>query len=138
MDEGLAVAVQLVGGLSALDVAVCLSSILAELPVRRFPALNESTGEAFLDFAFANGDVASAYLSACCRELCPAERKEHMPAVARCITEADLELGKRPRGKARAVLRVYRNKSKVCKLLKVVRESKSRDVDFSFIRDAML
>ena len=138
MDKSLAVAVRLVDGLTALDVAVCLANLKSEMPYRRFPALDEQTGEAFLDFEFSDGDVASKYVCPHTRELCAEERKAHMAAIARCITEADIALAARPRGRARAVIRVCKNKTKVMRLAKLVKEAEGRDVDFSFIRAAVM
>ncbi|WZD65928.1 hypothetical protein [Bovine papular stomatitis virus] len=138
MDRSLAVAVRLVEGLSPLDVAVCLCHLRAEQPARRFPAIDEGSGEAFLDFEFADGDVASRYLPMRARELAPDERKAHMSAIACRLTEADLALAAGPCGKARAVIRVCRNKRKVHRLLRLIKESEDRGVDFSFVRDALL
>ncbi|WZD65282.1 hypothetical protein [Pseudocowpox virus] len=138
MDEALRVAARVVDGLSPLDVAVCLVQLRGGAPERRFPALDEGSGEAFLDFEFAGGDVASRYLSVRTRELCAAERREHMAAIARCVTEADLALAGRPKGKARAALRLCRNREKVARLARLLRDAESRGADFAFIRAAVL
>ncbi|WIF30290.1 hypothetical protein [Orf virus] len=137
MDEALRVAARVVDGLRPLDVAVCLAQLRGAAPERRFPALDECSGEAFLDFEFAGGDVASRYLSAHTRELRAAERREHMAAIARCVTEADLALSDRPRGKARAALRVCRNREKVARLARLLRDAESSGADFAFIRAAV-
>ncbi|AIZ77314.1 hypothetical protein SB87_gp061 [Parapoxvirus red deer/HL953] len=139
MNEALRVAARLVEGMSPLDVAACLVHLRGELPARRFPALDQDSGDAFLDFEFADGDLASAYLRLRSRELCAAERKAHMAAIARCIAEADLALEeRRPHGRVRAAVRLCRNREKVLRLGRLIRESEARGVDLAFIRDAVL
>nr|WNT71197.1 MAG: hypothetical protein [Equine parapoxvirus]WNT71229.1 MAG: hypothetical protein [Equine parapoxvirus]WNT71257.1 MAG: hypothetical protein [Equine parapoxvirus] len=136
MDERLLAAARAVGGLTALDMAVCLARVLGKPPLRRFPAV-DAAGGVFLDFAFANGDLASAYVAEGARELGVCERREHMAAIALKITEADVALASRPSRRVRAVLRLYKNDRKVHRLQQLLRESASRNVDFAFIRDAV-